>query len=114
MCWYCYWGWPEPVANIYKQALAKLGDYERPLHYGPSHIVWEDCNFENGNIQYCLDNLQTHRNDCADEELAIVRWSLEELLKIPEEIRDPCPDGYDHNGDPAKFPPPGNIKMVKV
>jgi len=21
ICWYCYWGWPKPVAGIYKKAL---------------------------------------------------------------------------------------------
>ena len=30
-CWYCHWGWPEPVAQIYLAAVAALGGDAAPL-----------------------------------------------------------------------------------
>jgi hypothetical protein len=46
ICWFCYWGWPKPVADIYLKALAKLDGYDSPLHFGPAHIIWDDENFD--------------------------------------------------------------------
>src|SRR3990170_4665508 len=37
ICWYCYWGWPKPVAEIYQSALRELAGDESPLHYGMGH-----------------------------------------------------------------------------
>ena len=116
ICWYCHWGWSEPVAKIYKLALEKLHGGEMALHYGPSHIVWEDENWFDDNIQFCLkecDNYDDYKDRYSKEEIDIVRWSLEELLKLPIEVRDPCPEDYDEE-HPEKYPPINGIKMIRV
>jgi len=111
ICWYCYWGWAESVANIYKEALKKLSDYDSPLHFGPSHIVWEDENFETSSINFCLEKFNDYRSYYTNEELEIVKWSLEELLKIPENERCIEPIDYDDE-NPALFPL--KIKTIKL
>jgi hypothetical protein len=102
ICWSCYWGWPRPVADIYKKAVKDLGGDSSPLHFGPSHIVWEDENFDSA--VWCLENFETYKGDYTDGELAIVKRSLEELAVLPEAIRDIVPEGYDGK-DPALYPP---------
>jgi hypothetical protein len=113
-CWYCYWGWPKQVADIYARAVADLDGDSSPLEFGPSHIVWSDENFEESNIRYCLgacdDPKQGERY--SDHELTIVRRSLAELLAIPESIRCCEPADYDEER-PANFPPPAGLEMVK-
>jgi len=114
ICYYCYWGWPKPVSEVYMAALSKLDGYEDPLHFGPSHIVWSDENFDDGSIKFCMDQVTKHRRDFdnySDDELAVVRESLLQLSAIPEAIRDYCPDDYDDE-HPENFPP--TIEMVKV
>lgn len=104
ICWYCHWGWAKPVAEIYIEAIKRLEGYDRPLLYGPSHIVWEDENWDDDSLQYCLDNIEKEKDNFFQEELDVVRWSLEELLKIPQEQREVCPDDYD-DCHPANYPP---------
>jgi hypothetical protein len=104
MCWYCYWGWARPVADIYDAALAKLGGNESPLHFGPAHIVWGDENFGDASIQWCLDNFASLSRSQSPEDLVVVRWSLEELAKLPSASREIEPDDYD-GSDPDLFPP---------
>ena len=87
ICWYCHWGWAKPVAEIYKEALRRLDDYESPLRYSASHTVWEDENFEDHNITWCLEHFDEYKGDYTEDELAVVKWSLNELLKIPEKER---------------------------
>ncbi len=109
VCWYCYWGWSKKVAEIYQEALRQLGKNESPLHFGPGHIVWEDENFNLA--EWCLEHFDEHLNDYTDGEMKIVKWSLEELAKLPLNIRCPKPDNYDGEY-PALYPP--RIEMVKV
>jgi hypothetical protein len=104
ICWYCYWGWAKPVADIYNSALIALGGDESPLHYSFPHIVWADENFEDENIQSCLENIEEYRSEYSDQDVSIVKWSLKELLKIPEEIRCPEPEDYDDE-HPELYPP---------
>lgn len=86
------------VAAIYNEALAKLDGDESPLCFGPAHIVWEDDNYEDHWINWCLERFDEHwKNYCDDNYLPgapaieadgkIVRESLEKLLLIPEEQR---------------------------
>ena len=111
LCWFCHWGWPEPIANIYLKAVRDLGGHNlSPLHFGPAHSVWEDENFDNA--QWCLDNFSKYCRDYQDWELAIVRRSLQELLEVPDELKE-WPKDYDGN-HPELFPPPAGVKMVKV
>ena len=113
ICWYCYWGWAKPVVDVYEEAVRRLGGDSDPLHFGPSHIVWEDENFEDRNIDYCLSLIETEGQtfNLAQETLSVVRWSLEELRRIPERSRDPMPDDYDDE-HPELFPPPGDVVMA--
>lgn len=115
MCWNCTWGVPKPVAEIYQEALKRLyeiGSYEGPLLHSASHIVWDDYNFHSA--QWCLNHFEEYRGDYSDAELEIVKWSLRELIKIPEEIRDYLPDGYRYGDDQELFPPEPGHEMVKI
>jgi hypothetical protein len=115
VCWHCYWGWPKIVADIYNAARAKCG-YD-VLHFGPSHIVWEDENWDNNNILWCIEETKKEKyiteREFSQEEIDICRWSLEELLKIPFEERNLEPEDYD-NEHPENYPPPKHITMVRV
>ena len=124
ICWYCTWGWAKPVAEIYKQAFRDLnhGEYVNgidvraywALNYGPAHCTWADENFTREVIQAELDGFdkwaaewnkdQAHRSKFTDDELAIVRRSLEELLALPDEQLMAEPSDYDDE-NPELFPP---------
>ena len=116
ICWYCHWGWPKAVHDIFVAAKEKLGGKDGPLLFGPSHIVWEDENFSSA--EWCLEHFEDYAQDLTAEEKAVVRWSLEELIKIPLPERDPCPRKYDEQDDadeldPNDYPPPAGMEMVK-
>lgn len=113
MCWYCEWGLPKPVADIYTEALEKLGGYKHPLHYAAAHTVWDDYNFSDKSIQWCIDNFNKYRGDYTDSELRVVMWSLLKLLQIPENERDIA--SFNNEGEELiDAPPPDGIKMVKI
>ena len=102
ICYWCYWGWPKPIKDIYDRALAELDGWKDPLEFGPGHIVWSDENWDSAD--WCLEHFDEYRGDYSDEDLAIVKRSLVELLAVPEEFREP-PEEYDDE-NPADFPPP--------
>ncbi len=86
ICWYCHWGWPKKVAEIYQEALKRLEGDDSPLHYGPAHIVWEDENFDCA--EWSLEHFDENKGDLSEADLEVVKWSLEELAKIPLSERD--------------------------
>jgi hypothetical protein len=108
MCWYCHWGWSNPVADIYEKYLPLAG--EPAMHYGPAHIVWDDENFKRSLVQACLDDwdewVQKYRDDengYSLPELAYVKASLVDLLALDDAVLSPAPDdGWDN---PAAHPP---------
>jgi len=113
-CWWCHWGWPKPIREIYDRAISALGGYDAPLHFGPSHVVWEDENWDSA--QWCLDHFEEWRVNWnkgrySDEELEVVRRSLVELAAVPEEFKRE-PDGYDDE-NPGCYPPPSHWEMVR-
>ena len=97
--------------EIYQQALVKLDGDDSALHGGPGHIVWGDENWGDEHIRYCLEHFEENKGNSMPDELEIVRWSLEELLKIPEAERDPEPEDYDGE-HPELYPP--TVEVVKV
>jgi hypothetical protein len=109
-CWYCYWGWAEPVARIFREAVAALGGDENPLLYGPAHVVWEDENFGRGSVEFCLRACDGETDLSADA-LAAVRASLEALLALPDEAREIEPADYDGE-NPQDYPPA--VPVVRV
>ncbi len=112
ICWFCHWGWPKPIADIYQAALGKLEGNYLPLKYGPAHVVWADENFDSA--QWCLDNFEEYKGDHSEEDLAVVRESLEQLLAVDDEYKQEL-DGYEHDEEnPEAFPPPAHWKMVRV
>lgn len=117
-CWYCHWGWAEPVARIYVKALVDLGGNEFPLVCGPSHIVWADENFWDHNLQWCLKecNEAPGDYDLSQTEMDIVRRSLEEMLALPESDRCVQPSEYEDadDDDPSHFPPAPGVRVVDV
>ena len=101
VCWYCYWGWPKKVADIYLKALKDLNGYEDPLHYGPAHLVWEDENFDAA--QWCLDDFDRFKGHFTDMELEAVKKSLMELAEIP--LNECCVEPIEYDGEhPELFP----------
>jgi hypothetical protein len=111
ICWFCHWGWPKQIADIYQEALAKLDGDNSPLHFGPAHIVWEDENFDSA--QWCLDHFDKYKGDYSEAQLAVVKESLVKLLSVPAEYKTE-PDGYDDDDEnPQRFPPPAHWEMVK-
>ena len=101
-CWYCYWGWAKPVAEIYLRALADLGGNEIPLDYGPGHIVWGDENFDSA--EWCLEHFDEYADGLSEHEKRVVRRSLEELVALPMEVR--CVEPEDYDGEhPENYPP---------
>ena len=101
ICWFCHWGWHPEVKAIFDEAVAKIGD-DLPLLFGPSHIVWEDENFNHA--QWCLDHFNEHESDYSEATLAVVRWSLEQLLALPAEFKT---EPADYDGQhPENYPPP--------
>jgi hypothetical protein len=101
MCWYCHWGWPRPVADIYIKAVREIGDYG-PMHYGPGHVVWNDENFDSA--QWCLATFERYSGNYSPDDLLIVRRSLEELAALPQSAWDIEPPEYD-GMNPQDYPP---------
>ena len=110
ICWYCHWGWPRVVADIYIKAVADLNGNGSPLEFGPSHIVWSDENFNSA--EWCLEHFDEFGKHLSQNELAVVKTSLEALAKIP--LADRCVEPEDYDGEnPELFPPPKGIEMVR-
>lgn len=116
-CWYCHWGWPKPVHDIYVKYRALLGDDYEALEEGPAHIVWGDENFEDFAIYHCLslckNPSRSQHFGYSGAVLPLVTASLEELLTIPEEQRCIVPEGYD-GVDPSQFPPPKGVEVARI
>lgn len=109
VCWYCYWGWAKPVAEIYLKALEDLGGNGSSLHSGPAHIVWEDENF--GSAEWCLEHFDEYSEGHSDAYLEIVRESLEKLAALPLEVR--CVEPADYDGEHPELYPP-LVEMIKM
>lgn len=125
-CYWCYWGWPKPIRDIYDDCVKRAGD--SAMKYGPAHIVWADENWDSA--KWCLDhfdewvrdwNHEKHHagqlavdhkpvvrewslNRYTNEQLAVVRESLERLIDVPDQFKHE-PEGYDDE-NPGDFPPP--------
>ena len=120
-CWWRYWGWPKEIHDIYDKAVKAMDGYTNSMHYGPAHHVWEAGNFDDSSIQKCIDKFKVP-GVVYDFP---VRKSLEDLLKISLEIRTLCSPYRDaffatisssvhiERPDPADYPPPDHVKMVK-
>ena len=111
LCWYCHWGWPIKVANIYKEALERLNDNESPLRYGPARVVWDDENFDLAENYLVKFNEWRNQYDYTDTQLDVVKWSLEELCKLsPEDYEYP----EDYDGDnPENYPPTFEVVIIQ-
>jgi len=138
ICWYCHWGWPKPVREIYDRAeseidailddlwLAGEGDGlspeylsairtaecgEHALKFGPAHVVWEDENW--GCARSCMKDCGAPGfSDWPPAILDVVRRSLRELMALPAEVRNVEPKDYDGE-HPENFPPPAGMEMVR-
>lgn len=109
ICWYCYWGWPAQVVEIYKRGIGAAG--ESAMHFGHGHLVWEDENFETEDIEWCIEHAPEHSSGLSDSEVEAVTRSLQELLALPENIRCCEPSGYDGK-NPEQYPPPSGLVML--
>lgn len=106
-CWYCFWGWATPVAEIYLESKALLHGDDSALQFGPAHVVWSDENWGTSTIELCLKECENH-TDLDPKDLLIVKNSLIRLLEIPEEVRECEPKDYD-GINPGNYPPKTDI-----
>lgn len=107
MCWYCYWGWPRVVRDIFSDAKFALGGDENPLIFGPSHIVWEEENFDDDSIEWCINEATVE--NCQKYELppfqmGVISASLKRLLAVQPHVRACEPQDYDGE-NPENYPP---------
>ena len=119
ICWYCQWGWPKAIAEIYLRARRDIDDAlaageenwqgepdcgETAMDFGPAHVVWSDENFDS--TDWCLEHCDAPQfKDWNKEALKIVRRSLRELASLPLAIRLP-PEGFSEDDDrPELYPP---------
>lgn len=109
VCYWCHWGWPREIFEIYDRARTDLGGFTDPLEFGPAHIVWSDENWDSA--QWCLDHFDEYRGEYEDADLEIVRRSLVELLALPEEMKVPPKDFAGDN--PSASPPPDHWECVR-
>ena len=117
-CWFCYWGWPKLVREVYEEAVQEInalgGDGESAMDYGPGHIVWSDENFEKCDVRWCIEQGRAGKNWHDDPEetdavKAVVLRSLERLLELPDEMLS-SPKDYDGE-HPENYPP--KVEMVR-
>lgn len=114
-CWYCHWGWPKPIYDIYRKYVDLLGA-EYFLESGPAHIVWGDENFDRENVEYLLGLYdQKHplwevEENFTPERIEIIRQSLIELLTLPKEYLN---DRFQLADEVDAVPPPSHWVMVK-
>lgn len=114
ICWYCYWGWPKQVADIFDRNAKILGD-GHVLEYGPAHVVWCDENFYDSIIKSCMHEAAAKnalKYDLTPFQMGVVSGSLKSLLMVPESVRCCVPDNYDGE-HPENYPPPVGLEMVK-
>ncbi len=122
VCWWCHWGWPKEVADIYLKAIEELeglsdwGNTEpyNAMRFEFAHIVWEDENWDSA--RWCIEEGQNHRErykDITDEQFHIIMKSLHKLLELDESVFNVIPDDYDDR-NPENYPPLNNAVMVKV
>lgn len=111
-CWFCHWGWPKQVRDIYDRHVAIAGD--SAMLFGPAHVVWEDENFERASVQSCLDAFDKYRReDHSDEQHEAVRRSLHELLALSDDVLYPVPPAYETDDmRPEAHPPRADLVMV--
>jgi len=112
ICWYCYWGWAKPVAEIYLATVEKLGGNDMGIFWGPSHTVWANENWDYAEESLRRFNDHEWENN-TKKELEIIRWSLEELVKIPLKDREIEPEDYDDE-HPARYPPAKGVEVMRV
>ena len=134
-CWWCYWGWPLAIIEIYERARDDIdallpipsaeNDWtewqgapltgEQALRWGPAHCVWEDENFD-GDFSFEFrkcDEIEKRAN-WHPGAMDIVRRSLRELQALAEGIRNPAPTyGLKDDDEPSDFPPPAPLLMSK-
>ncbi len=111
ICWYCYYGWPRLIRDIYDKYINVAG--ESAMHYGAAHIVWDDENFERHHIQWCLDNFEKYKHDeASDDENLAVKQSLIDMLALPDEILEAEPRDYD-GIHPENYPPTVEMSSKK-
>lgn len=131
-CYFCYWGWPKPIAEIYQRAYKDLEDlaetehddanwleYENPydvLHFSFGHLVWEDENWNQASWSHeeGINNPEKYKNLSIGQKAILLR-SLCELHHINDNIKycQAYQNCYSKGmGDPKDHPP--EIEFVKT
>ena len=114
--WFCFWGWPRPVADIYVRAVRKLNGDSYALRYGPSKMVWEGGHFSQAKL--CLECWDVRSwGGLTESELEVVRTSLEELTQVDPDLLVPPKDycGRPRSvSAPALYPPRPDVTYVRM
>jgi hypothetical protein len=96
MCEFCQFGLPLEVANIYEEAVKKLGGKTDVLDYGAGNLVWADYNLDAATA--CLENFEEWSKntifDFSQKELDVLRWSLEKMAELGESVFDIMEDAF--------------------
>jgi hypothetical protein len=104
MCYYCYWGVPEAVAQIYET----YDNGDGAIEYTCAHVVFGDWNLDDTTIKSCIESAKKEP-DFYDNDKNL--WhsdsiaAMEELLLIPEEERDIAEDGWNDEAYEKNIPP---------
>ena len=90
MCFGCYEERGKPaIVNEKTRAVAALVDriYDLHLAGGLAHIVVDDWNLEDGNIQWCLDYTEANKDREPADLVEACRAALEALLAMTDDER---------------------------
>jgi hypothetical protein len=79
-----FYNYPKEISEIFFKAKEMMAGEDWPLLFGPAHIVWEDGNMMDEDIDFCLEY---DTGDLNFNQVQAVHWSLHELKKIPIKIR---------------------------
>lgn len=84
------------IIEIYenaRRAFRRLGieeEFERAMHFGPAHIVWDDGNYDCA--LWCVKRFDQHSEGLSVCARAIVMWSLVELVAVTPQRKSECDD----------------------
>jgi hypothetical protein len=110
ICYWCHWGWPKPIRDIYDRADKALNGNADVILNTLARTVWENENFDDFNVRRCIYEIEMGipgSDGYRREDQALVVETLRELLLVPGEMRQPPEDFEESDGEhPENFPPP--------
>lgn len=112
-CWYCHVNaWPAEVVDVYYATIRNALPHDRfdtaqEMHWGATHGIWEDENFDNLALTTALQHILVNA-ELTPIQLGIAVYSIMALLRIPESVRVP----FNVDDDDYPTPPTGPMKPI--